>query len=195
VAERKRLTAQDWTAAALEALATGGVAAVAVEPIAARLGATKGSFYWHYANREALLEAALSEWERTYTEGVITIVEQEPDLHRRLRLLLTIALGSNSTRRSDSIELALQPTAGHPLVAPVLERVTRRRLGYLTDMFARLGFGPEEARQRSLLAYTAYLGHAQLAHATPALAPESADLRSYVDAAIATLTSRRPGRS
>jgi AcrR family transcriptional regulator len=190
VVERKRLTAQDWTTAALEVLATGGVGAVAVEPIAARLGTTKGSFYWHFANRDALLEAALLEWERRDTEEVITLVEAEPDVRRRLHTLLTVALGRDSRRPHDPVELALQPTAGHPLVAPVLARVTRRRLGYLTDLFTRLGFTPDEARQRSLLAYTAYLGHAQLAHATPDLAPAGTDIPGYVDAAIATLTSR-----
>jgi AcrR family transcriptional regulator len=190
VAERKRLTAKDWTVAALEALAAGGVAAVAVEPIAARLGTTKGSFYWHFSSRDALLEAALSEWERTHTEEVITLVEAQPDPQLRMRTLLMAALGGRSERRGNGVELALQPTAGHPLVAPVLERVTRRRLDYLTEMFGQLGFDQEAAQQRSMLAYTAYLGHAQLAHATPDLAPSGAALPAYVDATITTLASR-----
>ncbi len=190
VADRKRLTAHDWTAAAVTALARGGIAAVAVEPIAASLGTTKGSFYWHFGNRDALLEAALLEWERTDTDDVIALVETEPDLHRRLRMLLAVALGAGAARPGDRVELALQPTAGHPLVAPVLARVTARRLGYLADLFSALGFPPDEARQRSLLAYTAYLGHAQLAHATPAAAPTGEELSSYVDTVIATLTIR-----
>src|SRR3546814_6866850 len=58
-----RLSAEDWAQAALDVVAESGVAAVAVEPLARRLGVTKGSFYWHYPSREALLEAALSRWE------------------------------------------------------------------------------------------------------------------------------------
>jgi AcrR family transcriptional regulator len=190
VAERKRLSAQDWTAAALAALARGGTAAVAVEPLAVALGATKGSFYWHFANRDALLEAALLDWERTDTDEVIALVEAEPDVQRRLRLLLTVALGGHEGRAGERVELALQSTAAHPLVAPVLARVTERRLDYLTAQFAALGFPPEQARQRSMLAYTAYLGHAQLAHATPGAAPAGDELPAYVTAVIATLTSR-----
>lgn len=182
MAERKRLSARDWTAAAVEVLAAGGVAAVAVEPIAARLGTTKGSFYWHFTGRDALLEAALAQWERADTEDVIALIETEPDPPSRLRKLLAVAIGGN-----DSVELALQPSADHALVAPVLARVTERRLAYLTALFAEIGFPPVEARHRSQLAYTAYLGHAQLRHATPALAMDGA---AYVDAAIATLTSR-----
>jgi AcrR family transcriptional regulator len=190
VPTRKRLTTRDWTAAALAALARGGIAAVAVEPIAASLGATKGSFYWHFDSRDALLEAALREWERTDTDDVIALVEAEPDVRRRLRTLLTVALGGHPGRPGERVVLALLATADHPLVAPVLARVTSRRLGYLTGLFSALGFPPGEARQRSLLAYTAYLGHAQLAHATPEAAPAGDALPAYVDTVITTLTAR-----
>lgn len=189
VPERKRLSAQDWTAVALDALAIGGIAAVAIEPLASRLGATKGSFYWHFTNREALLEAALLLWERTETEDVIALLETEPNVRTRLGKLLLVALGGQEGNAGNTVELALQSAAGHPLVAPVLARVTRRRLAYLADLFAGLGLIPEDARQRSLLAYTAYLGHAQLAHATPEAVPAGSALPGYVDDVIATLTA------
>jgi AcrR family transcriptional regulator len=176
------LTAQDWVDAAFAALADGGVAAVAVEPLAVRLGTTKGSFYWHFAGRDALLEATLAHWERVETEAVIALGEAEPDRLARMRALLTLALQPPGA----SVELALQPTADHPLVAPVLERVTRRRLEYLARVFGDLGFDADTATRRSLLTYTAYLGHAQLAHATPDLLP---DLPAYVDSVVATLTA------
>src|SRR5262249_59889731 len=48
---RTRLSRQAWVDAALEALGEGGLASVAVVPLAERLGATKGSFYWHFRNR------------------------------------------------------------------------------------------------------------------------------------------------
>src|SRR3954454_17829931 len=86
---RQRLTAQDWADAALAAMGEGGLAAVAVEPLAARLGATKGSFYWHFANLEALIEAALSLWEQRFTEATIAAVAAEPDPAARLRMLFT----------------------------------------------------------------------------------------------------------
>lgn len=168
---------------ALAALAEGGLAAVAVEPLAARLGATKGSFYWHFASRDALVAAMLERWERTDTEDVITAIEAEPDLVARLRLLLTHALDGGAR-----VELALQPSATHPLVAPVLARVTRVRLDYLTTVFTGLGFDPGTARERSVLAYTAYLGHAQLT-AIPAAAPTT--LPRYVESVVGVLTAPR----
>ena len=46
-----RLSAEDWAVAALDVIAESGLAAVAVEPLAKRLGVTKGSFYWHFPSR------------------------------------------------------------------------------------------------------------------------------------------------
>jgi AcrR family transcriptional regulator len=184
----RRLSADDWTTAALAALSHGGIAAVAVEPLAARLGATKGSFYWHFRNRDALLTAALERWERTETENVIGRVEAEPDPRRRLRALFLLATGGPpGGPRGSTVEPALQAAASHPIVAPALARVTRRRLDYLDAQFRELGLPPAAARHRALLAYTAYLGHAQLAHATPELAPDDVD--AYTDELIAALTA------
>ena len=65
-----RLSAEDWAQAALDLIAEQGVAAVAVEPLARRLGVTKGSFYWHFPSRDALLQAALERWEANEQESV-----------------------------------------------------------------------------------------------------------------------------
>ncbi|WP_433797085.1 TetR/AcrR family transcriptional regulator [Actinoplanes sp. CA-252034] len=184
-----KLTAADWTAAALEAMARGGLAAVAVEPLAARLGATKGSFYWHFANRDALIEAALLRWEADHTEAVIAMVQQQPDPEARLRTLIGAVIESTAIPGADAIELAMLATAGHPLVAAVLARVTARRLAYTAQLFEGLGCPPQEAAHRALLAVSAYLGFAQLAHATPALVPATPQLRrTYVDRIIGLVT-------
>ena len=61
---------EDWFAQGVRALREGGVEAVRVEPLARSLGVTKGSFYWHFADRPALLEALLALWERETAEVV-----------------------------------------------------------------------------------------------------------------------------
>ncbi|MEU4155419.1 TetR/AcrR family transcriptional regulator [Actinoplanes sp. NPDC026670] len=184
-----RLTAGDWTAAALEAMARGGLAAVAVEPLAARLGATKGSFYWHFANRDALIEAALQRWETDHTDAVIALVEAEPDPLARLRTLIGTVIESTAIPGADAIELAMLATAGHPHVAAALARVTARRLAYTARLFEDLGLPPQEAGHRALVAVSAYLGHAQLAHATPGLVPGTPEQRrTYVDRLIGLVT-------
>src|SRR5215213_5696405 len=123
--KREALTAADWTEAALAALARGGLSAVAVEPLAKELGATKGSFYWHFADRQALLEATLELWERRDTDQVIAAIDETQDAQTRLRNLLRLAFTSvidRSTGGAGTVELALQASASHPLVAPTLSR-------------------------------------------------------------------------
>jgi AcrR family transcriptional regulator len=190
--KRASLTANDWTVAALDALARGGLTAVAVEPLAKALGTTKGSFYWHFADRNALIEAALERWEQRDTDRVIAAVERAPDVASRLRELLRLvftAVAGDSGASAGSVELALQASAGHPPVARTLARVTERRLGYLHSLFRELGLSEQRARDRSLLAYTAFLGHAQLAHSTPELMPAGRALTRHVDQVIETLTA------
>jgi AcrR family transcriptional regulator len=185
---RKRLSRQSWVQAALDAIAEGGLAAIAVAPLAKQLGATKGSFYWHFANRDALVEAALADWEHSHTDAVIAEIEassEEPLQQLRLLFKRVTELAAR-----DRIELALLATADHPTVRPVLDRVTRRRTDFVAQLFQRLGFSRAQAKRRALLAYSAYLGHAQLLHATPQLLPRAqAAKRAYLADVLVALTS------
>ncbi|QEV17676.1 TetR/AcrR family transcriptional regulator [Streptomyces alboniger] len=184
---KPRLSADDWADAALTAIGEGGLAAVAVEPLAVRLGTTKGSFYWHFAGRDALIEAALDRWAKLHTEGVITQVEAEPDPRKRIRLLFAEAI---TTATSGSLEVSLLATAGHPQVAAALRKVTERRVAYVAELFARLGFPEAEARRRGLLAYSVYLGHTQLGHAVPSVLPGEDELGAYIDDGLDLLMMR-----
>jgi AcrR family transcriptional regulator len=187
--EQRRLTRDDWIAAALGAMADGGLAAVAVEPLAARLGATKGSFYWHFENRDALLEAAIGRWEKDTTTDVVAEISAASDAPAsQFRRLVT---GVIERAEQDRVGPALLASAGHPAVAPALDRVTAARLNVIGTVLRRAGFPQAEARRRALLAYSAYLGHGQLAHSTPAVLPATrAGRRAYLDDAIRTLTTR-----
>src|ERR1700746_2561025 len=98
-ASRQNLSAEHWAEAALEALASGGLEAVAVEPLARRLSVTKGSFYWHFANREALLRAALALWKKRETYDTIEGVEELADPYERLVRLFKQANSSYKAGR------------------------------------------------------------------------------------------------
>jgi AcrR family transcriptional regulator len=192
VAEKRQLTRHDWASAALAALGRGGAAAVAIEPLAQRLGATRGSFYWHFSSRGDLVRAALALWERRETEDVIARVEALTAPRDRLRTLLLIALESTTEASVADVELALQASVDDPDVTEALRRVTERRLDYLAEQFAALGHEPAAARERAVMSYSAFLGHAQLVHATPTLAPAGAALAGFADRWIALLTDDAP---
>ena len=134
-APKRRLTRDDWTSAALEAIAVGGVAAVTMERLAKTLGATRGSFYWHFKDRDELIEVALGQWEREHTTDVIPRAEAFSDPVERLRFLFREAY----ERPADPIEIALAWNADEPHVAPAVARVTRARLDFLHRIFTELG--------------------------------------------------------
>jgi len=159
-AERpSRLSAFDWANAALDVIAEDGVAGVAVEPLARRLGVTKGSFYWHFPSREALLAAALERWEAMEQETVFGKLEAFPEPRDRLRNLFRLVAHELKPHR---IYSELLKALDHPVVQPVLARVSQRRMDYLAASFRQSGLPRLEAINRARLTYAAYVGFLQL---------------------------------
>jgi AcrR family transcriptional regulator len=185
-----RLEAEAWEEAALVALETQGIAGVAVEPLSRALGVTKGSFYWHFTDRAALLRAVLARWEERATNSVIAWLATVDAPRERLVQLITRASVSDRTWR---IHVALGSALAEPAVALALERVSRRRIGYLEECYAKLGIKPQAARRAALLAYASYLGITRLRLEAPRELPEAASMRAYTRHVVATLVP--PARS
>lgn len=183
--DRKTLSADDWAAAALDAIARDGIDAVAVEPLARRLGVTKGSFYWHFANREALLMAALTLWERRETEETFAGVRREPDPRLRIqKLFATVHAGERAAR----LYQALSAAAVHdPRIKAVVQRASERGLQFLNDCYKALGLSAKDARQWAMMAYSVYLGTLQVRRDQPEALPAGADYQGYVKFLTTTL--------
>lgn len=175
-----RFTRDDWAAAALALLSESGPAAVAVEPVAARLGASKSSFYWLFENRGALLEAALRRWEERQTEAVIPDLAAITDPAERLRVLARNAFAATE---SADLTLRLLTESSDPIVRPVAERVTRRRLAVIEAAFTELGHPAAQARHHANAIYSAYLGTAALRRIDAA----PADSEDYITTLLTAL--------
>ncbi len=143
---------------ALDALAEGGVAGIAIDRLATTVGATRGSFYWHFKDRSELVEVALEQWERENTTELIPELDAISDPVERLRHLFREVY----ERQVDAVEIALASAADEPLVAPVFARVTQTRLHFLRRIFTDCGLPDDEAADRAWLAYALYVGHHQL---------------------------------
>lgn len=185
------MTADDWVHAALVALLTDGPDAVAVQPLARSVGASKGSLYWHFASRDDLLRAALERWLQLGTEDVIARVEAaSADPAEKARLLFRYVTES-STRHPG--QLRLITAAEQPDVRAALDRATRRRIGYVAGLLRAAGQPSAVATRRATLAYATYLGHAQLAQSTPAMLPRSAaGRRELLDEMMRVLLAGSP---
>jgi AcrR family transcriptional regulator len=162
------LTAADWAEAALQLIAEKGLRALTVSALATRLGVTKGSFYWHFEGRPALLAAALAHWEQRATTETMKGLDAVTDHRRRLELMLDAA---SQLPRSRSLYAALAEAAEDPVVRRVLNRVASARIAYLEGCYTQLGLAPALARSHAVFAYAAYRGLLQLAHEAPAALP------------------------
>ncbi|MEN1925766.1 TetR/AcrR family transcriptional regulator [Luteimonas sp. MJ293] len=179
-----RLSTDDWAQAALDLIAEQGVAAVAVEPLARRLGVTKGSFYWHFPSRDALLQAALERWESVEQEALFGALERITDPHERLRNLIQMVAVEI---QSHAIYSALLQALDHPIVQPVIGRVSERRLQYLTSAFCQVGFEEAKAKHRARLAYSAYVGFLQLSSQLPQSRLDHETYEKYIGHVMDTL--------
>lgn len=179
-----RLSADDWAQAALDLVAELGVAAVAVEPLARRLGVTKGSFYWHFPSRDALLAAALARWERVEQESVFGQLEAVADPRERLRALFQVVAHE---AKSHIIYSELLKALDHPAVQPVIGRVSERRLEYLTASLRQAGLSRTDAQHRARLVYAAYIGFLQLSLQLRQSRLPHDEFEAYVEHMMATL--------
>jgi AcrR family transcriptional regulator len=178
-----RLDRSRWTRAALEAIADGGLANVAVERIARDLGATKGSFYWHFKDRAALVEAALDSWVGQ-TDTLIERFAEVADPADRLRTMLVLVLDDSPGTR---VEGSLVADAEDPVVRERLTRVTATRLTYIESLFAESGHA--DARERALLLYASFLGIIHLRRTAPEVVPTGDAFRTYVDDVVDRISS------
>ena len=152
----------DWIRAAARRLAAGGIAAVAVETLARDLAVTKGSFYWHFRDRAALLAALLADWAAHATEPLLRRLEGAGTAPRdRLARLAATVAGEGA----GALDPAIRAWARHdPAAAAAVRRVDAGRLAFIAGEFRALGFAPADAATRARLFYLHLLGEHALAY-------------------------------
>jgi len=150
-------TREEWIGAAVQALAEGGVAGVRVERIARSLGVTKGSFYWHFTDRNALLAAVVQAWEAGGTHDIIKKVDAAGgDPRARLRRLWEVTSGEEGM----AAELALRDWARRDTeVAAQVQRVDDTRMAYVRALFGDLFPEADDIEARAMLLYSLLIGN------------------------------------
>jgi AcrR family transcriptional regulator len=135
----KDLNRDDWLKAARLALLTGGVEAVRVEKLARNLRVTKGSFYWHFKDREELLALLLREWEEELLKDIIPRLRgrRGPEaLRLLLRLMVArVPLGEEGVLPSDAAMFTWASVS--PVVAQRINQAERKRVHLLKTIIGR----------------------------------------------------------
>jgi AcrR family transcriptional regulator len=158
-APRTQLDPDRWVEAAIDVLAREGIAGLRVELLAKQCGVTKGSFYWHFKDRQALLDGVLAFWKEGRIRDIerITVVtpgKERDQLHYAIEIY-----GASRNRKGMAIELAVRDWARHdPLAAAVVESVDLYRLECTRQLFVATGMSDADAKSRSLLLYACVFG-------------------------------------
>ena len=145
----------DWTGAAIRAFRHGGREAVRVEVLAGDLGVTKGSFYWHFRNRDELLEEILAAWEQETERGIAAASEEKAPIERLRAFFRRVA----ETEEDYPPDVEILAWAREELrVAELAKRVEGRRLAFIHENLLAAGLEPKEATRRAEIAYLASQG-------------------------------------
>lgn len=150
----------DWLEAALEMMAEGSLADLTIENLARRLKVAKSGFYWHFRNRQALLDALMEYWAEDLTQSV-TENQELASLEPKARLLTTAeAILNFDLARHD---LAVRHAAEKDKkIAEAVQRVTKIRLDFLREAFSELGFVGDDLEMRTML----FVGYHTWEHTT-----------------------------
>lgn len=159
MADRKtkatKLNRDDWVGAGLEVLGSSGVDSVRVETLAKHLRISKGSFYWHFKDREDLLDAMLARWEAQQGDWLAAddrIGTNPAETWAKLLEVISrpeygrLDLGVFSWAREDD------------QVRRRVSEVEKRRLAHLGHIFREIGFNSRQAEQWAGAALLAYVG-------------------------------------
>lgn len=154
-AEKSSLSSSDWVNAAINVLVASGVADLKVERLAATLGVSKGSFYWHFVNRDDLLDQVLGEWSRVACYDQTKRIDGEvSDPARRLLRFMMLPLSSERAARMADLELAIMGWARRdPRARRAVEAVDRTRTANAHALLREIGVTEAEALHRAHEAY------------------------------------------
>lgn len=133
-----RLTREVWLQKALEVLHRQGNAGLQIENFTRKLGVTKGSFYWHFKDRDDFRRAILDHWDEWYTRRVVARVEAEGGGARtRLRRVVEMVTRENLSGYDEPID---GWAAHEPAIAARIQAVYEFRYRFIRSLFAELGF-------------------------------------------------------
>lgn len=154
-----RMTREAWIDAGIDALIEEGIANVKIQVMAKKLAVSRSSFYWFFADLQALHAELLEHWLTKNTS---------PILERALRPAATVTKAV-----CHIFECWVDPSMFDPrldaavrswgqvdaVVRGVVDQADDQRVDAITRMFLRYGYPEEEAFIRARVLYFTQVGH------------------------------------
>ena len=155
----RRLSKNAWLRHGLLTLAGEGHHGLKVGAMAAGLGVSRGSFYWHFADIDDFRTQLLAAWRQATTDQVIRDLDARatgPNAQKGggLQLLL-----QRSMRPGRGLERAVRAWAAEePQAAAAIAGVDSRRLARVEALLTDAGVPADRAGPRAAVLYWASLG-------------------------------------
>lgn len=154
----RSLGRDDWIDQGLALLLQEGVDAVRITRLAEALDVTRGSFYWHFKDRDDLLGALIGRWEGRNTRALIDAVGTHDDLTRGILSLFEAWL--DRSRFDPRLDSAVRDWARRAdAVRDAVERADHTRIEAIAALFVRAGFDAHEAAIRARIIYFTQVGY------------------------------------
>jgi AcrR family transcriptional regulator len=151
-----------WLDAAYALLVDAGVDAVKVMPLAERMGLSRTSFYWHFQDREALLQGLIDRWRSKNTGSLVARCEAPADTISEAMLNL-FDCWYDSDLFDSRLEFAMRTwSLTDPGVATAMTEADTVRIAAITALFRRFGYGETEADTRARTLYLTQVGYIAL---------------------------------
>lgn len=156
---RQRGSEELWLNAAYEMLRENGIEAVKVMPLAKKLDLTRTSFYWHFTDRDALLEAMIRRWEQKNTGN---LVKQTTSFAESITeaMFNVFDCWLDEDLFDARMDLAIRNWARNNEALQVrLDLADAKRGDALFDMFKRFGYDDAQAQARSMTVIYTQIGY------------------------------------
>lgn len=158
-AHKPKLPEDAWLQAAYEILTENGVEAVKIMPLAKRLGVSRTGFYWHFRDRDALLDAMVRRWEQKNTGNLVerTTAYAESIVEAMFNLF---DCWLDNALFDAPLELSIRNWARNDASLQArLDAADNERCEALTEMFRRHGYDEDMARTRAMTAIYTQIGY------------------------------------
>lgn len=187
---RQRGSEAVWLGVACEIVTESGIDAVKVMAMAQRLGLARSGFYWHFKDREALLEAMIRRWEDRNTGRLVARCEAYAETVCEAMFNLFDCWLDNDLFDAP-LDLAIRNWARtDPALQIRLDRADARRQSAITAMFARFGDDVAEAEVRAMTVIYTQIGYISM-RVREDRAARLARMPAYVE----VFTGRQPSES
>jgi len=155
--ERSQLQRFDWLQTALEIFVNEGIDAVRITRLADDLKVTRGSFYWHFKNREDLLHSLVSYWKDKNTAAITESIAQATSLADGILRLFETCV--DAARFDPRLDLALREWArrSHSIHA-LVDSEDAARIDALRQFFLRFDYPMPQALIRARVFYYSQIG-------------------------------------